>query len=215
MLQFITHKNEKYDYLSSGIEALKGGCRWIQLRMKDIPEEIVIETALQLKKYCQEYNATLIIDDHVQAVLESGADGVHLGKNDAPPSEARKILGEKYIIGGTANTFEDIEHLIKEGVDYIGLGPFRYTETKKNLSPILGIDGYKKILSACQEKGYTTPIVAIGGIGRNDIPEIMSTGVAGIAMSGSILRAENPQAETQLIINLINKYRNEQVSNRR
>ena len=80
--------------------------------------------------------------------MKTGADGVHLGKNDMSPSDARKILGNGYIIGGTANTLDDIERLIKEGVDYIGLGPFRYTETKKNLSPILGIDGYKKILMA-------------------------------------------------------------------
>lgn len=209
MLQFITHSNEKYDYLTSAIEALEGGCRWIQLRMKNIPEQTVIATALQLKEHCRKHNAKLILDDHVQATFETGADGVHLGKNDMPPSEARKILGNGYIIGGTANTFDDIERLIKEGVDYIGLGPFRYTETKKNLSPILGIDGYKKILTACKEKGYTVPIVAIGGITKNDIPEIMSTGVTGIALSGSILRAKSPQVETQSIINLINKYNNE------
>ena len=209
MLQFITHSNEKYDYLTSAIEALKGGCHWIQLRMKNIPEQTVIATALQLKEYCRKYNAKLILDDHVQATLKTGADGVHLGKNDMSPSDARKILGNGYIIGGTANTLDDIERLIKEGVDYIGLGPFRYTETKKNLSPILGIDGYKKILMAWKEKGYTIPIVAIGGITKNDIPEIMSTGITGIALSGSILRAENPQVETQLIINLINKYNNE------
>lgn len=213
MLQFITHSNDKYSYLSSGITALKGGCRWVQLRMKDFPEEDVMETARQLKKYCQEYNAKLIIDDRVQVALEVKADGVHLGKKDMQPSEAREILGNQYIIGGTANTLEDIEYLIKEGVDYIGLGPFRYTETKKNLSPILGIEGYRKILTACKKKEYTIPIVAIGGIEKSDIPEIMSTGVAGIALSGSILRATDPLKETQMIIDLINKYSNEQINN--
>ena len=103
MLQFITHSNEKYDYLTSAIEALKGGCHWIQLRMKNIPEQTVIATALQLKEYCRKYNAKLILDDHVQATLKTGADGVHLGKNDMSPSDARKILGNGYIIGGTAN----------------------------------------------------------------------------------------------------------------
>ena len=93
MLQFITHSNEKYDYLTSAIEALKGGCHWIQLRMKNIPEQTVIATALQLKEYCRKYNAKLILDDHVQATLKTGADGVHLGKNDMSPSDARKILG--------------------------------------------------------------------------------------------------------------------------
>lgn len=209
MLQFITHNNEKYNYIDSALEALKGGCRWIQLRMKDSPEEIVKDTALQLKEYCRKYDARLIIDDYVQVTLETEADGVHLGKNDMSPVEARKILGDKFIIGGTANTFDDIERLIAAGVDYIGLGPFRYTETKKNLSPILGIEGYRNILTSCREQGYTTPIVAIGGITIEDIPEIMNTGVNGIALSGTILRAENPQTETRMIINLINKYSNE------
>lgn len=209
MLQFITHSNKKYNYVNSAVEALEGGCRWIQLRMKDMPEEVVKSTALQLKEHCRKHNAKLIIDDHVQVTLETGADGVHLGKSDMHPAEARKILGDTFIIGGTANTFDDIERLIEAGVDYIGLGPFRYTETKKNLSPILGIEGYRNILDSCRENGYTTPIVAIGGITIEDIPEIMKTGVNGIALSGTILRAENPQTETQMIINLINRHGNE------
>lgn len=209
MLQFITHHNEKYNYINSALEALKGGCRWIQLRMKSTPEEIVKSAALQLKEYCRIYNAKLIIDDYVQVALETGADGVHLGKNDMPPAEAREILGNKFIIGGTANTFDDIERLVEARVDYIGLGPFRYTETKENLSPILGTEGYTNILTSCREKGYKTPIVAIGGITTKDIPEIMDTGVKGIALSGAILRAKNPQMETQMIINLINKYNHE------
>ena len=94
-------------------------------------------------KICRKYNATLILNDHVHLVKEIGANGVHLGKSDMSPVKARELLGSNYIIGGTANNMEDIRQLHKSGVDYIGLGPFRFTRTKKNLAPILGIEGYK------------------------------------------------------------------------
>lgn len=206
MLQFITHQNDRYTTIAGAQQALEGGCRWIQLRMKDVPTETVRGTAVELKNLCREYGATFIIDDHVELTAEVGADGVHIGKNDMPPTEARRILGDKFIIGGTANTFEDVERLYAQGVNYIGLGPFRFTETKKNLSPILGLAGYKHIAERCQEKGIVLPIVAIGGITADDIPSLMQTGIAGIALSGSILRAENPAKETQRIIRIINNY---------
>lgn len=206
MLQFITHQNDRYTTVAGAQQALEGGCRWIQLRMKDVPTETVRGTAVGLKNLCREYGATFIIDDHVELTAEVGADGVHIGKNDMPPTEARRILGDKFIIGGTANTFEDVERLYAQGVNYIGLGPFRFTETKKNLSPILGLSGYKLIAERCREKGIVLPIVAIGGITADDIPSLMQTGIAGIALSGSILRAENPAKETQRIIRIINNY---------
>jgi thiamine-phosphate pyrophosphorylase len=118
------------------------------------------------------------------------ATGVHLGKTDMPPAEARRILGDGFIIGGTANTFEDIRRLTDEGVDYIGLGPFRFTATKKNLSPILGLEGYKDILSRCRAAGIALPVLAIGGITVDDIPALMQTGVSGIAVSSAIRQAE-------------------------
>ena len=132
---------------------------------------------------------------------------MHLGKLDMPVSEARLLIGEKYIIGGTANTFDDIQNLVRQDADYVGLGPFRYTETKKNLSPILGLEGYARIMQQCRDNGLKIPVVAIGGITANDIPAIMETGVAGIALSGTILQAEDPEAETRKIIDLLNQYR--------
>ena len=116
-LQFITHFTEKYSYTDSAMMALEGGCRWIQLRMKDAEEEEIEKTALQLLPECRKRGAVFIIDDHVELVQRTGADGVHLGKNDMPADEARKILGEDFIIGGTANTFEDICRLAGQGVD--------------------------------------------------------------------------------------------------
>ena len=204
MLQFITHTNERYDYYTSAQAALEGGCRWIQLRMKEAGDDEILAVAHPLRALCNHYGATLILDDKVELVSKCKADGVHLGKNDMPPREARRILGEKAIIGGTANSIDDIDYLVASGVNYIGLGPFRFTETKKKLSPILGIEGYRHILQACRDKGYPLPIVAIGGITLDDIPRLMTTGIAGIALSGTILNAEKPAEETRKIIESIN-----------
>ena len=104
MLQFISHHSDKYSYLDSIRMALEGGCRWIQLRMKDATDDEVRPLAIQALQLCRDYGATFIIDDRVELVRELGADGVHLGKNDMPIAEARRILGPDYIIGGTANT---------------------------------------------------------------------------------------------------------------
>lgn len=205
-LLFITHQTEKYNYLQSVEIALEGGCRQIQLRMKDaFPEEV--ERVGQLaKKMCDDYNANLYIDDHVGVCQNIRAKGVHLGKLDMPAHTVRNILEDDFIIGGTANTFHDILRLKQERVNYIGLGPFRFTTTKKNLSPILGLAGYQQIIKQCRENSIGLPIFAIGGITISDIPDIMSTGVSGIALSSTILNSADPIEETKKIINTINKY---------
>ena len=198
-LQFITHFTDKYTYFDSARLALEGGCRWIQLRMKDASDEEVEREAIRVQALCKEYGATFLLDDRVELVKKLKADGVHLGKNDMPIAEARRILGKDFIIGGTANTFEDVRAHYEAGADYIGCGPFRFTTTKKNLSPILGLEGYADIVHKMKENGIHLPIVAIGGITLQDIPDIMRTGVTGIALSGTILRAENPVEETRKI----------------
>lgn len=205
-VQFITHYTEKYSYLDSARMALKGGCRWIQLRMKDAGKEEIVSVAMELRNLCNDCGAIFIIDDHVELVREIGADGVHLGKNDMSVAEARRILGDEYIIGGTANTYEDVKKHWLDGVNYIGCGPFRYTTTKQKLSPILGLEGYKEIIRKMQEEKIShLPVVAIGGITFADIPAIMQTGVTGIALSGTVLRADNPVEEMRKILAVINQ----------
>ena len=204
-LQFITHFTEQHSYLDSARMALEGGCRWVQLRMKDASDEEVEAIAVKVKELCRQYGATFIIDDRVELVKKLKADGVHLGKNDMPISEARRILGNEFIIGGTANTFDDVKAHYLSGADYIGCGPFRFTTTKEKLSPILGLEGYRSITSQMKTEGINLPIVAIGGITIDDIPEIMQTGVTGIALSGTILRAENPVEETRKIVEMVER----------
>lgn len=197
MIQFITHSNNRYGYVDGARLALEGGCRWVQLRMKEATEAEFMAAAAEIGRLCKEHGATFVLDDHVEWVEKTGADGVHLGKNDMPIDEARKILGNDKIIGGTANTFEDVERLYRQGADYIGCGPFRFTTTKKNLSPVLGLEGYQHIVDQMKSHGINLPIVAIGGILESDIKSILATGVSGIAVSGGILNAENPVEEMQ------------------
>jgi len=200
MVQFITHYTERYSYLDSVRIALEGGCRWIQLRMKEASPEEILPIAKEALALCREHHATFIIDDHVELAKQIKADGVHLGKLDMPIAEARRILGKDFLIGGTANTFEDVLAHYQAGADYIGCGPFRFTTTKKNLSPVLGLEGYTDIVSRMKAEGIDLPIVAIGGITKEDIPSLMKTGINGIALSGSILRAEYPIEEMKRII---------------
>lgn len=201
-VQFITHTSARHTYADSARLALAGGCRWIQLRMKDAQREEIIATAAEILPLCREVGATFILDDHVELVELTGADGVHLGKNDMPIAEARRQLGHNKIIGGTANTFEDILAHAEAGADYIGCGPFRFTTTKKNLSPILGLEGYARIVEQMRQNNISLPIVAIGGIAFEDIPAILQTGITGIALSGSVLRADDPIAEMHRIVEL-------------
>lgn len=201
-LQFITHKNDSLDYYESALKALEGGCRWVQLRMKDFPVDDVIKVAERLVPICHEYGATFIVDDHVDVCRQVGADGVHLGKNDMDPREARDILGQKAVIGGTCNTFDDILS-VKDCVDYVGVGPFRFTTTKAKLSPVLGLDGYRNIVWQCRERGINLPIVAIGGITEADIRPILESGPNGIAISGTIMNAVDPVEKTAALVRLV------------
>ena len=199
-IQFITHETETIGYAEGARMALEGGCRWIQLRMKDASDDEVRKAAAEIQPMCKAHDAIFLLDDRVELAKELKADGVHLGKNDMPVDEARRVLGEEFIIGGTANTFEDIERLARQGADYIGCGPFRFTTTKKNLAPVIGIEGYRDIIEKMKAAGIDLPVVAIGGITADDIDDILATGVRGIAVSGTVLRAENPVAIMKQII---------------
>ncbi len=200
MLQFITHESDKYSIAEEVQMAIEGGCRWIQLRMKDATDEEVRNVALELIPMCQETDTFLIIDDRVSVVNDLKVSGVHLGKDDMDPLEARELLGPHAIIGVTANTAADIIKYKGKDVDYVGLGPYRFTTTKKNLAPQLGIEGYKSIVDEVRKAGVELPIVAIGGITLDDVSPVMSTGVNGLAVSGAIINAPDPMLYTSQIM---------------
>lgn len=204
MLQFITNESDKYSIAEEVQMAIEGGCRWIQLRMKDATDEEVKETALEIIPMCKENDVFLIIDDRVELVKDLRVWGVHLGKEDMNPLQAREILGPHAIIGVTANTAEDILKFKNKDVDYVGLGPLRFTTTKKNLSPEIGLYGYGEIIREVRAAGMDIPIVAIGGITEADIESLLKQGVNGVAVSGAIINAQDPVEYTCKIINELN-----------
>jgi thiamine-phosphate pyrophosphorylase len=188
---------EKLQYISQGFtiedqelnirKALDNGVKWIQVRWKNAPENEFIKLCEISKKLCSENQAICIINDHIQIAKEIDADGVHLGLKDTSIEIARHILGENKIIGGTANTIEDVLQRINEGCDYIGLGPLRFTSTKEKLSPILDFEGYEKIIQTLKEKSLEIPkIFAIGGVVLSDIELLQQIGIYGVAVSGQI-----------------------------
>lgn len=206
-LQFITHHNDRYSYADSARLALEGGCRWIQLRMKGADEALMFKTATIIQAMCKRCGATFIIDDDVMLARRIGADGVHLGKEDMPIAKAREILGRGYIIGATVNSFEDIAGVVSGAdPDYFGCGPLRFTTTKQRLAPILGIEGYREIMCRMRAAEIAIPLVAIGGVTKEDIPSLMRCGVAGIALSGSILQADDPIAEMQRVSDALHEH---------
>ncbi|MDX2306051.1 MAG: thiamine phosphate synthase [Microscillaceae bacterium] len=190
-LHYISQETDTLSHIQVIQQACEAGCRWIQLRMKEKSETEMQQIASQAKAICQKYSAKLIINDHVHLAKEVAAGGVHLGQTDMPPSEARLILGPDFIIGGTANTFTDIVWLIESEINYVGLGPFRFTSTKKNLSPVLGLEAYREIILKCRQSKIYTPIIAIGGILLEDVDELKQTGIHGIAVSGLITHSQN------------------------
>jgi thiamine-phosphate pyrophosphorylase len=202
-LQFITQGNIAQMHINQIEKALEGGCRWVQLRMKDFEEETILETAEKVRKITRNAGAKLIINDRVNVAKAVKADGVHLGKNDLSPLKARAILGNRFIIGATANTFGDIEKLSKQPVDYLGVGPFRFTDTKKNLSPVIGLEGYAKLVKQCREAKINIPMVAIGSVGSADVKDLLDTGMFGVAVSSAIAKAENSVEATRKVIKKI------------
>jgi len=203
-LHFITSNHAEISHAGQAIRAYKAGCRWVQLRMKEASEDQIIEEALKIIPVANAHNAILLINDNPHIALKTNAHGVHLGKNDMSVTEARHFLGDKSIIGGTANTLEDVLSLIEKGADYVGLGPFRFTTTKKKLSPILGIDGYKQILSRLKILHENFPIIAIGGIIESDVALLKQTGIYGIALAGAIVTENQIETNIQKYQQLIN-----------
>jgi thiamine-phosphate pyrophosphorylase len=190
ILHSLTWDNSRFSHLEQVQQLLEAGAKWIQLRQKKGTEAEKLQVAKRAVELAKKHNATLIINDSPQICGESGADGVHLGLNDCPVLEARKLLGKNAIIGGTANTPEQAKQREAEGCDYIGLGPWRATATKENLSEILGEEGIKKVLSL----NLKIPIIAIGGITPQDVKKILELGVQGIAVSSGIVGAEDIKA---------------------
>lgn len=185
-LQFITGTNPRMSHAEEARQACKGGIRFIQFREKQASLEDCKRMAETTYHVCKQYNAFLVVDDQIEVAQEINADGVHLGYEDESPDRARDILGNKAIIGGTGNTFDHVQSLSESGVDYIGVGPYSFTHTKGKLKPYLGLEGYKKLKNQMVNDGIEIPVFAIGGVQLNDLPDILNTGIHGVAVASAI-----------------------------
>lgn len=208
-IQYITQSKTEEAILKEVQEVLESGIDWVQLRIKDETLDY-LSIAKKVKVITDSFKAILIINDKVKIAKEVDAHGVHVGLEDMPIQDVREILGDDKIIGGTANTFADAKNVELYGADYIGLGPYKHTATKKLLSPVLGLKTYEEIIPKTEPYGwkilmFNIPIVAIGGIEVGDVKLLEEkTGVHGVALSGLIFNSENKKeliAELNQILN--------------
>ncbi|EDM36777.1 thiamine-phosphate pyrophosphorylase [Pedobacter sp. BAL39] len=204
-LHYISQENEKTDHITGILSALNAGVKWIQLRVKNKPQDEVLALAEAANRHCKKFAAHLIINDFPDVARAVSAYGLHLGLNDMSITNARLIVGKEIKIGGTANTFSEVQKRLQAGADYIGLGPFRFTTTKQQLSPILGISGYTKVMNQVRSAGITTPIIAIGGIEISDLPALLKTGIYGVAVSGTLTHSKDPEETVRLMYQQLEK----------
>lgn len=203
MLQYITSTSVKHSVVDQILGVIEGGCRWVQIRMKDATDDEIAEVVKAVLPKAAETETFLLLDDRVELCKKLELTGVHLGKEDMAPSQARMELGPAAVIGETANTYEDISRYAALDIDYFGVGPFAYTETKKNLAPLLGLAGIREIAAKMRENDIAIPIVAIGGITLDDVKPLLEAGANGIAVSGAIARADDIAAATRAFIDLM------------
>lgn len=209
MLQLITDAVTPTDVYIQAAQAMVGGCRWVQIRMKDAPDAGVLEAARLIAPHMHALGGTLLADDRVELVAANRDlfDGVHVGKSDMPPAEARRMLGPDAIIGATVNTLADILALAPwRDVSYLGMGPYRFTVTKRALAPVLGVEGYGTALAEARRHGFDLPVVAIGGIQPEDVALLATTGICGVAVAGAITHAGDPEAATARFVEAIDRY---------
>jgi thiamine-phosphate pyrophosphorylase len=180
--------------------AISGGADTIQLRLKSGETKQMIDIASRMKTLCQKAGVALIINDRVDVAIASHADGVHLGQDDFPISLARKLLGKEAIIGGSAGNMEEARKCLREGADYIGVGPVFPTASKEDAGPAVGLDLLKQIV-----KKIPLPVIAIGGITKENAPQVLQTGVHGIAVISAVCCDQNPSEAARCLHLILEK----------
>lgn len=171
--------------------AIKGGATMIQLREKNLSYDVFLSEAISTKEICKKYNVPLIINDNVKIAIKSDADGVHVGIEDTPVSVIRRIVPPDFIIGATAKTVEQALTAESSGADYIGVGAVFPSPTKKNAIRIT-TDKLREICTS-----VNIPAVAIGGISKENVHELVGGGIDGVAVVSAIFSADDIQKSTK------------------
>ena len=182
-----------FTHLEVARQVIQGGARVIQLRDKVKSKKELLPLAHQLKALCAEHNVPFIVNDHLDITLDSDADGLHVGQDDLPVQVARKFLPLGKVLGCSANTVEEARAAQSEGADYIGVGPIYPTGTKD--AAVVGLDRLREI-----RKATSLPIVAIGGINRDNVSEVLVAGADSVAVISAIMTAESPEEAARQIL---------------
>ena len=180
--------------------AIAGGADTIQYRQKSGSTREMIEIARNMKRLCSEAGVTFIVNDRLDVAIAAEADGVHLGQDDFPIPMARELLGEGRIIGGSAATLDEARKCLSEGADYVGFGPVYPTSSKDDAGPVSGIDILKQVVEI-----VPLPIIAIGGVGAANIPDVMRAGAHGIAVISAVCCQDDPEEATRALYRALNK----------
>ena len=206
MLQYITNTDSKVSPAEQVKGVIAGGCRWVQIRMKDASDEEVTKVVEEIKPLCLETETFLILNDRVELAKTLDVGGVHLGKTDMLPSKARMLLGPAAVIGVTAKTIDDIKAVRSLDIDYIGMGPYADTRTKKNLAPILGLEGIRNLCMEMEQLEINISHVAVGGIRKEDVVPLMEAGSNGVAVSGAIAFADDIEKATREFLEVLKPF---------
>jgi thiamine-phosphate pyrophosphorylase len=182
---------DRFSHVELAESAIAGGADVIQFRQKSGATRVMIETARQMKQICFDRGAIFIVNDRLDVAIASASDGVHLGQDDFPIPQARKILGENKIIGGSAVTLDEAKKCLDEGADYVGFGPVYPTTSKADAGPDSGIDLLKEVTNR-----IPLPIIAIGGVNRDNTPEVVRAGAHGIAVISAVCCRDDPEGAT-------------------
>lgn len=172
--------------------AIAGGADTIQFRQKSGSTRGMIEVSRRIKKLCREAGVHFIVNDRIDIAIAAEADGVHLGQDDFPIPLARKLLGKKSIIGGSAATMTEAQKCLAEGADYIGFGPVYTTASKDDAAPVTGIELLKQVAGV-----INIPIIAIGGVSVGNVPEVLRAGAQGIAVISAVCCQDDPEQATR------------------
>ncbi|RAM48374.1 MAG: thiamine phosphate synthase [Hapalosiphonaceae cyanobacterium JJU2] len=196
-LYLVTSPNDKI--LDTVEAALKGGLTLVQYRDKKVDDAVRLQQAQKLRQLCHTYNAIFIVNDRVDIALAVDADGVHLGQQDMPTAMARQLLGPHRLIGRSTTNSEEMQRAVKEGADYIGVGPVYETPTKEG-KPAAGLDYVRYVAKNC-----SIPWFAIGGIDPNNINDVIDAGAKRVAVVRGIMQAEQPTLVTQYFLSQLNR----------
>lgn len=176
-------------------QALDGGARAVQLREKDLGGRELFLLAERLKRLCERYGAALLINDRVDVALGVDADGVHLGAGSMPVDAARRLLGEGKLIGASTHSLEEAREAQQRGADFILFGPVYFTASKAAYGAPQGVARLKEVVDK-----ISLPVYAIGGVKRENIPQLRAAGVRGVALISAVLSAPDPGAATREVL---------------